>query len=115
MVAVTLTYADGSLGTILYYACGSSAYPKEHLEIASGGAVALLDDYCRLDIIGRDRKTLKSRQDKGFEAEIDALVKSVVEDGVFPIPLDEIIETTRVTFAIHEALNTAKTIMVNGK
>jgi predicted dehydrogenase/threonine dehydrogenase-like Zn-dependent dehydrogenase len=113
-VAVTLTYADGSLGTILYYACGNSAYPKEHLEIASGGAMAVLNDYCRLDIIGRDRQVLKSRQDKGFEAEVETFVKSVAEDGAFPIPFGEMIETTRVTFAIHEALNTARTILMNG-
>ncbi|HYA42051.1 MAG TPA: bi-domain-containing oxidoreductase [Syntrophobacteraceae bacterium] len=114
-VAVTLTYADGSLSTILYYACGSSAYPKEHLEIASSGAVAVLDDYCRLDIIGRDKQVIRKKQDKGFEAEVEAFVKSVAEYGAFPIPLDEMIETTRITFAIHEALNTAKTIWVNGQ
>jgi len=113
-VAVTLTYADGSLGTILYYVCGNGAYPKEHLEIASGGAVAVLNDYCRLEIFGRDKQVLKSRQDKGFIAEVDAFVKSVAEDGASPIPFDEIIETTRVTFAIHEALNTARTILLHG-
>ncbi|MHC1729267.1 MAG: bi-domain-containing oxidoreductase [Syntrophobacteraceae bacterium] len=112
-VAITLTYADGSLGTILYYACGSSAYPKEHLEVASGGSVAVLNDYCRLDIIGRNNQVVKSKQDKGFEAEVAAFVKSIKEGGACPIPLDEIIETTRVTFAIHDALNTGRTIFMN--
>jgi polar amino acid transport system substrate-binding protein len=109
-VAVTLTYADGSLGSILYYACGSTAYPKERLEIASGGDMAVLNDYCRLDIIGRDKQVIRKKQDKGHETEVDAFIQSVAEDGIFPIPFDEMIETTRVTFAIHEALNTAKTI-----
>jgi len=113
-VAVTLTYTDGSLGTILYYACGSGAYPKEHLEIASGGTVAVLNDYCRLDIIGRDKQVVKKKQDKGFEAEVEEFVKSVAEDGAFPISLDEIIETTRVTFAIHDALNTGQSIFLHG-
>jgi predicted dehydrogenase/threonine dehydrogenase-like Zn-dependent dehydrogenase len=114
-VAVTLTYADGSLGTILYYACGSNAYPKEQIEVASGGTVAVLKDYCRLDIAGPDKKILKKKQDKGFEAEVEAFVRSVSEEGAFPIPLDETVETTRVTFAIHEALDTAKTIWIGNR
>ena len=112
-VAVTLSYSDGSLGTILYYACGSSAYPKEHLEIACGGTVAVLNDYCRLDVFGRDRQVSKGRQDKGFEAEVDTFVESVAGDGAFPIPFNEIVETTRVTFAIHDALNTGQTIFLH--
>jgi len=36
-VAITLTYGNGSVGTILYHALGSVDYPKEMVEIAADG------------------------------------------------------------------------------
>ncbi|MCK8603931.1 bi-domain-containing oxidoreductase [Desulfoferrobacter suflitae] len=109
-VAITLTYADGSVGTILYYAVGNGDYPKEKLELAADGVVIALDDYCKMDIWGKKREVVKGRQDKGFDAEVGAFVTAVVDGGAAPIPLEEIVETTQVTFAVHAALNSGETV-----
>lgn len=109
-VAITLTYSDGSVGTILYHSLGNGSYPKEKLEAAADGVVLALDDYRRLDIHGRKTEKMKGKQDKGFDAEIGAFVEAVRNGGAAPIPFEEILETTRVTFAVHQALNTGDTI-----
>ncbi len=109
-VAITLTYADGSVGTILYHALGNPGYPKEKLEAAADGVVLVLDDYRGLEIHDRRTETMKGRQDKGFDAEIEAFMHAVRSGSGDPIPFGEIVETTRVTFAVHQALNTGETV-----
>jgi predicted dehydrogenase/threonine dehydrogenase-like Zn-dependent dehydrogenase len=110
-VSIVLKYANGSLGTILYHAVGSPDYPKERIELSAGGTTAVIDDFRRMDIFGSKRETLKGSQDKGFKDEIEAFVNCVTGKGPEPISLDQIFETTLVTFAIHESLN--KGVIVN--
>jgi hypothetical protein len=64
----------------------------------------VIDDFRRMEVFGSKKETLKGAQDKGFKEEIEAFVKAVT-GGPVSIPLNEIIETTLVTFAVHEALN----------
>jgi hypothetical protein len=70
---ITLTYPDGSLGTLTYLANGDKSFPKERVEVFSGGRVAVLDDFRALETVkdGR-RKTVRSRlaQDKGHAASL---------------------------------------------
>jgi predicted dehydrogenase len=109
-IAVTLTYHDGSVASILYHALGNSDFPKEKLEISAGGEVIVLEDFCKLEIFGRRKEKIKARQDKGFDAEIAAFVNAVVNGGPAPIPFSEILEATETTFAIHQALDTGQVI-----
>lgn len=104
-VSIVLKYANGSVGTILYHAVGSADHPKERIELARGGVTVVIDDFRRMDVFGAKRETIKSAQDKGFKAEVDAFVKCVTGRGPVPIPPAEIIETTLVTFAVHMSLN----------
>jgi predicted dehydrogenase len=109
-LAVTLTYRDGSVGSIIYHALGNPEFSKERIEIAADGKMITLDDFCRLEIFGRRKETFKGKQDKGFDAEIHAFVQAVASGGPAPIPFGEIRETTLVTFAIHQAMNTGQTV-----
>jgi hypothetical protein len=78
---------------------------KKRIELARGGATVVIDDFRRMDVLGSKKETLKGGQDKGFKEEVEAFVRAVTGKGPVPIPLNEIIETTLVTFAVHEALN----------
>jgi polar amino acid transport system substrate-binding protein len=104
-VSIVLKYANGSVGTILYHAVGSADYPKERFEFAKGGATVVIDDFRRMEVFGSKKETLKGGQDKGFKAEIKAFVDCATGRGPTPIPLNEIFESTLVTFAVHESLN----------
>jgi predicted dehydrogenase/threonine dehydrogenase-like Zn-dependent dehydrogenase len=101
-VVVTLSFADGSIGTIAYAAGGDRAMPKERLEVFGGGVSAVLDDFVSLTVFeqGRQRRPVRSRtQDKGHAAELAAFVEAVLRGGPSPIhPLDAA-HVTRVTFA----------------
>jgi polar amino acid transport system substrate-binding protein len=112
-LAVILSYKNGSIGTITYHALGHSGYPKERLELAVNGMITVNNDYCQLDIFGPKNKKIKSKQNKGFDAEIKAFMDSIISGGEPPIPLKDLIETTAVTFAIQRALETGNTVYLD--
>lgn len=112
-VIITLTYNDGSVATIIYHALGSPEYPKEKLEIAVESQTIVVDNYRRLEIFGPRKTRIKTKQDKGFDAEIEAFIDAVTKGGPAPIPFSELVETTLVTFAIHQALDTGQIISIS--
>jgi predicted dehydrogenase/threonine dehydrogenase-like Zn-dependent dehydrogenase len=101
-LSVTLNFADGSLGTIHYFANGNKAFPKERLEIFGNGRVLQLDNFRQLRGFGWPgfKKMNLWRQDKGHEAEIQAFVQAVQAGTASPIPFEEIVEVTRTTLEI---------------
>ena len=97
-----LRFADGSIGTIHYFANGSRAFPKERLEIFVGGAVLQLDNFKTLRAYGWpgfNRMKLWS-QDKGQAACAEAFLKTIHSGLPSPIPFDHIIEVSRVAIAL---------------
>ena len=110
---LTLAFAAGSVGTITYVAAGSPKLPKERLEAFSGARTGILDDYLALELLGpsgRERKKLRT-QDKGHRAEIQAFVDGV-RRGEPPVPLAEIENVHRATFAAVESLRTGHAVTV---
>ena len=45
---ITLSFADGSMGTIHYLANGHKSFPKERLEVFCAGRVLQLDNFRKL-------------------------------------------------------------------
>lgn len=107
-VSITLTFADGSIGTVHYLANGHKGFPKERLEVFCAGRVLQLDNFRTLRGWGwKGFSRMKLwRQDKGQKACASAFVQAVKDGGEAPIPVDEIIEVSRVT--IEAALNVQK-------
>ncbi len=99
---IALRFADGSLGTILYLANGSKAFPKERLEVFAGGRVLQLDNFRRLTGFGWPGfASMKLwRQDKGQQACAQAFVDAIRTGGRSPIPMDELIEVARVSIEL---------------
>jgi len=104
-VCITLSFADGSLGTIHYLTGGHASFPKERVEVFCGGGVLQLDNFRRLRAYGWPRTGSKRlwRQDKGQFACAAATVRAIKAGGESPIPLDEILEVSRATIAMSEA------------
>lgn len=99
---VTMRFANGSVGTIHYLANGNKAFPKERLEVFSGGKIIALDNF--LKMTGMGWSTFKSmrllRQSKGADACVRAFVSAVEEGKSCPIPLNEVLEISRITLQI---------------
>jgi predicted dehydrogenase len=100
-------FANGSIGTITYLSNGDRAFSKERLEVFRGGAVAVLDDFRRLDLVRHGKqKTLHSRlrQDKGHKSEWRAFADCITSGGPAPIAFEEIVASTLATIRIAESL-----------
>jgi predicted dehydrogenase/threonine dehydrogenase-like Zn-dependent dehydrogenase len=112
-VVMRFTFPDGSLGMVSYLANGDKAFPKERLEVFSGGRVAVLDDYRSLYLLKDGRKQVfhsRLRQDKGHRAEMEAFVSAITGHGPVPIPYDHLFSVTRASFAAVVALRTGEAI-----
>ena len=105
-VSITLTFVDGSFGTIHYLANGGKAFPKERVEVFCSNAVLQLDNYRVLRGFGwKGFKPIKLwRQNKGQKACAKAFVDAIREGRQASIPFDEIIESSRVAIEVAESL-----------
>lgn len=104
-LCITLSFADGSLGTIHYLTRGHASFPKERVEAFAGGRVLQLDNFRRLRGFGWPGFGSQRlwRQDKGQKACAAAFVNAVKDGHASPISLEEILEVSRVTIAMSEA------------
>lgn len=112
---LTFTFADGSLGSVSYLANGDKAFPKERVEVFSGGKVGVLDDFRTLELVsqGRRQKTAsRLRQDKGHQAEWEAYVQVLTRGGPPPIPYPQLFGVMRGAFAAVEALRSRQTVFL---
>jgi predicted dehydrogenase/threonine dehydrogenase-like Zn-dependent dehydrogenase len=103
---LTLSFEDGSFGTIHYLANGSRTFPKERIEVFSNGGVLQLDNFRKLTGFGwRGFKSDKLfRQDKGQLACTETFVKAIKNGKPSPIGFDEIIEVAEVSINIASEL-----------
>jgi predicted dehydrogenase/threonine dehydrogenase-like Zn-dependent dehydrogenase len=96
---LTLQFEDGSIGTIHYFANGHKAFPKERLEVFAGGRILQLDNFRKLAGFGWPAFSRMNlwRQDKGQAACAAAFVQTIERGGDAPIPLDELLEVSRIS------------------
>ena len=103
-VSIQLGFADGSMATIHYLANGSKDFPKERIEVFSGGKVLACDNFRKSVEIGGKGKLKTSSQDKGHAAELTAFISSIRFGGKWPIPADELLEVSRVTIDVAQGV-----------
>ena len=103
---ISLSFEDGSMGSIHYFANGGKSFPKERVEVFCDNSVLQLDNFRKLRGFGWKGFTKMNlwSQDKGQRNCVDAFMKSVWEGGENPIPQDEIFEVARVSVDIAESL-----------
>jgi len=109
-VVLTFTFPDGSLGTVTYLANGDKAFPKERVEVFSAGRVGVLDDFRSLELVSSGkRRVIRSnlRQDKGHQAAWKNFLASV-QQGVPPIPYDQLFGVSQAAFCALTALKTGE-------
>ncbi|MFC5385290.1 bi-domain-containing oxidoreductase [Aquamicrobium segne] len=96
---ITLSFADGSIGSVHYFANGSKSYPKERLEVFSDGRILQLNNFRRMKGFGWPgfRKLNLWRQDKGQKACAVAFVQALEKGTNCPVPLDELLNVSRVS------------------
>ena len=111
-LAVSLTFTDGSLATIVYTALGDTSHSKERFECFAGGTVVTLDNFLTLAVTsgGRTKVEKSLGQDKGHRAELEAFVTAVAHGGPAPADEAELIETSLATIAVLESLRDGRRV-----
>ncbi|MGI9498524.1 MAG: Gfo/Idh/MocA family protein, partial [Geminicoccaceae bacterium] len=104
-VSFSIAFDDGSVGSVHYWANGDPSFPKEHMEVFGGERIAVMQNFSKLELVEKGRKTTKRslNGDKGYAAEAKAFAEAI-ETGLASISLDSQIDTTLVTFAVSAAL-----------
>ena len=109
-----LTFADGSVGTIVYTTGGAAHGPKERLMVSGRGVLADLLDYRYLRIwSGRRRRTFRlRRQDKGHGASLKAWINAIRTGSGQAVPVADIIAATEATICMDEAVREGRRVDV---
>ena len=100
-MSVTVGFADGSIGTLHYFANGHKSYPKETFELFCDGKILRLDNFRKLIGFGWSnfKKMNLFSQNKGHKAEYRFFVERIKNGGDPLIPFAEIENVTLASFA----------------
>lgn len=112
-VVMTFRFPDGSVGVVSYLANGDKSFPKEYVEVFTGGRIAVLHDWRKLEMIANGkRKVARSplSQDKGHKDAWRAFLKAAQGGQEPPIPYDQLIGVTRASFAAVDSLRNGKPV-----
>ena len=102
--SILLKYENGTNATINYFSNGSKAYSKERLEIYNQDRTIVMDNFRETKGYGVKGLTkFKTSLDKGHKNQFILLMNSI-KSGEAIIPFDEIINTTKASFAAIESL-----------
>ena len=103
--SILLKYENGTNAVINYFANGSKAYSKERLEVYHQEKTLVMDNWRKLKGYGfKNFSSASSGQDKGHQYQFNLLIDSVQKGGNPIIPIDELINTTKASFAAVESL-----------
>jgi predicted dehydrogenase/threonine dehydrogenase-like Zn-dependent dehydrogenase len=103
--SILLKYENGTNAVINYFANGSKAYSKERIEVFHQERTLVLDNWRSLKGFGFSNfSSSSSSQDKGHQNQFNQLIDSIQKGGNQIIPMDDIINTTKASFAAIESL-----------
>ncbi len=113
-MSVTVAFADGSIGTLHYFADGHKGYPKETFELFCEGKVLHLDNFRKLHGFGWSnfKKMSLFCQDKGHKAEFRRFIERIAEGGEPLISFEEIENVTLASFAAVESAGGAGVVRI---
>ncbi len=116
---VTLTFADGSVGTTLVSSAGCPTFPKEATEIYCDGKVIHIEDFKEMTCYGfnGEDKThfALDVQDKGWSIEIDQFGDSILNDTPSPNGIIQAAKAAVISYKVHESIEKNCVIKINKK
>lgn len=109
--SILLKFENGSTGVINYFSNGSKAYSKERIEIFSQEKTVIIDNFIKMEGFGtKGFSSMKTTLDKGHKKQFELLGERIKSGGEALIPFDEIVNTTKASFAAIESLKQNKWI-----
>lgn len=110
---ITLRFENGAQGVIQYFSNGSKSYPKERIELHTQGRTLVIDNFRKMNGYGFGRfSTMRSGLDKGHKEQFKALVDHVKITGKPLIAFEDLVNTTKASFAALESLRTGTWVTI---
>ena len=111
---ISLKYANGSIGTISYFANGDKSLPKERVEIYANGCTAILGDFKTLVVYadGKKKKRKLLSQNKGQKTEVRQFIEAILNGTGEVIPYVDIHSASMVTFRIIESIRSGECVKI---
>jgi predicted dehydrogenase/threonine dehydrogenase-like Zn-dependent dehydrogenase len=113
-VNVSLSFENGSIGTISYFSTGSKSLSKEYIEIYRAGLIGVLKDFKELEIYGSGKTFTKKliSQDKGQKTMIKTFLDAIKQGKPSPISFEEIYTVTLTTFKVIESIRIKQKVTI---
>ncbi|MEE9303757.1 MAG: Gfo/Idh/MocA family oxidoreductase, partial [Thiotrichaceae bacterium] len=113
-VTINLDFANGSVGTVCYFANGSEKLPKEYVEVYQSGLTGIIRDFKEMEIFGKGRRKRKKflSQDKGQGRMLSTFIDRISNGGAPLIRADEIFAVTKATFGVLESLQNRMAVFI---
>ncbi|MBI5848244.1 MAG: bi-domain-containing oxidoreductase [Nitrospirae bacterium] len=111
---INISFENGSIGTVAYFANGPKSLFKEYIEIYRAGTTVILKDFKELQVFGSGKPYTKNllSQDKGQKEMVRTFIDSIRKGTAAPIPFEEIYAATLATFKVLESLRMGKAIKI---
>lgn len=103
--SILLKFKNGSNAVINYFANGSKSYSKERIEVFSRERIFIIDNFRTTKGYGaKGFRNIKTKIDKGHKAQFQTYIKRIKEGGEPLIPINEIVNVTKASFAAIQSL-----------
>lgn len=115
-VLITLTFADGSVGSVIYAAGGDKSFSKERIEVIGDGRIAAMDDFRTLELVQngkRQKQRERLSQKKGHRDEWLTLVEASKRGGDVPVSFEDIVRSHLATYAAVDSLREQRMVDVD--
>jgi predicted dehydrogenase/threonine dehydrogenase-like Zn-dependent dehydrogenase len=111
-LAISLTFKDGSVGTVIYTAKGSKSFSRERFEVFCEESVGVIEDFRRGQLVqgGRTRPLKKLSMDMGYQAEMEVFLRSTPASAHYRQLFESYLASTRLTLKAAESLRTGEPV-----
>lgn len=111
--SILLKFKNGSNAVVNYFANGAKSYSKERVEVFSRERIFIMDNFRTTKAFGaKGFKGLKTKIDKGHKAQFHEYIKRIKEGGEPLIPMSEIVNVTKASFAAIQSLKEKRWVEV---
>ncbi len=114
---VTLTFADGSVGTTLIASDGCGRFPKEATEVYVGGQALCIEDFERLTYRAAseegDREIALTKQDKGHRRELALFGRAILTDSAPPNGLQQALRAALISYRVLDSLACGQPVAIS--
>lgn len=115
--AITITFADGSVGTTIINSAGCPDFPKEATEIYCDNKAIFINDFKHMESYGfegQKRLTMDFDQtDKGHQIELNLFADGVLRGTEVPNGLKKAARAAAISYLINESIEKKAVIKIN--